>query len=110
MIVPVLLVRLLPGVVGESRRVVHVVPVVNAAEVPPVMVAYCGQSIERGTAEVLPEMAGMPCERCVLATPIPNATRPMAHHTPRQALIRESAQVIQLWPREVRCHPVHDDD
>jgi hypothetical protein len=71
--VPVLLVRLLPGLVGESRRVVHVVPVVNAEEVPPVLVAYCGEPIERGTAEVLPDMVGMPCERCVLATPIPNA-------------------------------------
>jgi hypothetical protein len=71
---PVLLVRLRFGVVGESRRVVHVVPAPqNATTVPAVLTALCGEQIRPGTAEVLPELGGMPCGPCFLAaTPNPN--------------------------------------
>jgi hypothetical protein len=68
---PALLVRLRPGVVGESRRVVHVVHVVPApqdtGEVPAVLTALCGEQIRPGTAEVLPGLGGMPCGPCFLA-------------------------------------------
>lgn len=69
MTAPVLLVRLLPGMIGESRRVVHVVPLPPGG-VPEVLTAYCSEQIEPGTAEVLGEFVGMPCERCVLAAPL----------------------------------------
>ena len=61
---PVLLVRLLPGVVGESRRVVHVVPAPAGDVIPDLLVAYCGERIAPGAAERLDGPAGMPCERC----------------------------------------------
>jgi hypothetical protein len=67
----VLLVRLLPGLIGESRRVVHVVPLPAGSGVLEVPTAYCGEQIEAGTAEVLGEFGGMPCERCVFAAPLP---------------------------------------
>jgi hypothetical protein len=65
---PVLLVRLLPGIVGESRRVVHVVAApADTRTVPEVLTALCGEQIKPGTAEVLPDLGGMPCGPCFLA-------------------------------------------
>jgi hypothetical protein len=70
----VMLVRLLPGVVGESRRVVHVVAAPDdITSVPEVLTAFCGAQIAPGTAEVLPDLGGMPCELCFLAA-TPNAS------------------------------------
>lgn len=60
----VLLVRLRAGVVGESRRSVHVVPF-PVRERGDVLVAYCGLPIVPVLAEYLDGMAGMPCELCV---------------------------------------------
>lgn len=64
----VLLVRLRAGVVGESRRSVHVVPfpVVKRGGV---MVAYCGLPIVPIFAEYLDSLRGMPCELCVARAP-----------------------------------------
>jgi hypothetical protein len=60
----VLLVRLRAGVVGESRRSVHVVPFpVRESDV---LVACCGLPIVPVLAEYLDELRGMPCELCVL--------------------------------------------
>jgi hypothetical protein len=71
----VLLVRLLPGIVGESRRVVHVVAAPeDTRTVPEVLTALCGEHIKPGTAEVLPDLDGMLCERCFLAA-TPNANQ-----------------------------------
>jgi hypothetical protein len=70
--VPVLLVRLLPGLVGETRRVVHVVPVPAAHVMPDVLTAYCGLQIKPNEAERLDRPTGMPCEPCALNTPSPN--------------------------------------
>lgn len=60
----VLLVRLRAGVVGESRRSVHVVPF-PVWERGDVLVAYCGLPIVPMLAEYLDEFRGMPCELCV---------------------------------------------
>jgi hypothetical protein len=60
----VLLVRLRAGVVGESRRMVHVVPF-PVRETDDVLVAYCGLPIVPVLAEYLDGMRGMPCELCV---------------------------------------------
>ena len=60
----VLLVRLRAGVVGESRRTVHVVPF-PVRETDDVLVAYCGLPIVPVLAEYLDGMHGMPCEVCL---------------------------------------------
>lgn len=66
-----LLVRLLPGVVAESRRVVHLVAFPDGDDVPDVLTAYCGEVIRRGTAEALAKPCGMPCTLCLLRAPLP---------------------------------------
>lgn len=73
-----LLVRLhprLPGgvVVGESRRVCHLVPVPVPCPgaLPAVLSAYCGVVIAPGMAELLTAISGMPCEPCLARSPIP---------------------------------------
>jgi hypothetical protein len=73
---PLLLVRLLPrlsggAVVGESRRVCHLVPVPRPGAAVEVLSAYCGAVIAPGTAELLPVISGMPCEACLARSPIP---------------------------------------
>jgi predicted transcriptional regulator len=73
---PILLVRLRPQqpngvVVGETRRVCHLVPVPDSHEVPEALQAYCGAGIAPGTAELLSEMSGMPCEPCLARSPLP---------------------------------------
>ena len=64
----VLLVRLRAGVVGETRRSVHVVPF-SGIEKDGVMVAYCGLPIVPMFAECLETLRGMPCELCVARAP-----------------------------------------
>ncbi|ASO22954.1 hypothetical protein [Actinoalloteichus hoggarensis] len=63
------IVRFLPGVVGETRRTSHLVPVDIDAGIPETVLTYCGVEIVRGTAEVLEAYAGMPCELCLLRQP-----------------------------------------
>jgi hypothetical protein len=67
--VPVFLVRLLPGVVGEVARVVHIVPATYMAQV--VMVTLCGQVIWVRQAEPLSEPTGMVCEICAFRARVP---------------------------------------
>jgi hypothetical protein len=64
---PILLVRLKPGVVGESRRQVHVVPLSSVT--PDTFTAYCGLRLAREDAETLAEPAGMPCYPCLARAP-----------------------------------------
>jgi len=66
--VAVLLVRLRAGVVGETRRSVHVVPYSSLGR-GGVMVAYCGLPIVPIFAEFLDGFQGMPCELCVANSP-----------------------------------------
>jgi hypothetical protein len=70
----VMWVRFLPGVVGLTRRVVHVVPVPTNGAVPERLTAYCGQPIERGVAELLAQPAGAPCVACLLRWRLPERT------------------------------------
>lgn len=65
------LVRLRPGVVGETRRVCHVVPVQLGGSVPEFLTAYCGLRIEAGTADLLDGPTGMPCVPCLVRMPLP---------------------------------------
>jgi hypothetical protein len=67
---PVILVRFKPGVVGESRRTIHVVPIPNG-EVPIELTALCGQVFTPGAAERVNSPLGMPCDICLfVATPL----------------------------------------
>lgn len=60
------LVRLRRGVVGESRRVCHLIPV-PAGPVSGHLTALCGEAIFPGEAEVLSGLRGMPCHPCLMA-------------------------------------------
>ncbi|SFQ67503.1 hypothetical protein SAMN05421810_11280 [Amycolatopsis arida] len=74
----VAMVRLRRGVVGESRRVCHVVPVPDpwqARGLPERLTALCGEHIVVEQAELLPGLAGMPCEPCLLRS-APRQTLP----------------------------------
>lgn len=60
------LVRLRRGVVGESRRVCHLIPVPAPGAVPAELTALCGEAIRPGEAEVLDGLRGMPCHACLM--------------------------------------------
>lgn len=62
----VMWVRFLPGAVGSTRRMVHVVAVPADGVVPERLTAYCGQPIGRGVAELLAQPVGAPCVLCLL--------------------------------------------
>ncbi|ASO22590.1 hypothetical protein FHR81_004052 [Actinoalloteichus hoggarensis] len=65
-----LLVRYLPGLVGETARLVHVCPAPRTAEsIPEVLTAYCSERFEREDVELLEGMSGMPCTWCLLRSP-----------------------------------------
>ena len=67
---PVLLVRLRPGVVGERDRACHLVPTPTKDTMPTSLVAYCGLVIQPGTAELLNAPDGMPCVDCLFRSPL----------------------------------------
>ena len=69
---PVIFVRLKRGLIGESRRVVHVVPIPHLDASPAALIAYCGEPIRPGTADLLSDAVGMPCERCLATLPQPD--------------------------------------
>lgn len=69
---PIILVRLKPGLAGETMRVVHVVPLPESGAVPEELTAYCGARFEPGTIELLPEPTGAPCVSCLIIAPMPH--------------------------------------
>lgn len=77
----VVLVRQLPGMCGEARRTIHLVPVEHGSGD---LTAYCGLRIRPETVEVLDRFRSMPCETClVLAssrhTRVVHSFRPVPH-------------------------------
>lgn len=75
---PVLLVRLKFGVVSESQRKVHAVPLPDDPH-PTELIALCGAKFDDpDSTEFLSAMCGMPCNLCVLATPTPATELPTA--------------------------------
>ncbi|GAB2806068.1 hypothetical protein [Lentzea nigeriaca] len=68
---PVLLVRKRAGVVGETQRTCHLVPVPDDDRTPLALTAYCGELIHRGEAELLTQPSGMPCVSCLFRVPMP---------------------------------------
>jgi hypothetical protein len=63
---PLWYVRFRPGVVGETRRVCHCVPVPTDDEVPTNLNTLCQTTIRPGEAELLNEPVGMPCTTCLM--------------------------------------------
>jgi hypothetical protein len=61
----VAIVRLRRGVVGECKRVSHLVPLPAEGPIPERLLAVCGEVILPAQAEVLDGIAGMPCEACL---------------------------------------------
>ncbi|RDI27600.1 hypothetical protein [Lentzea flaviverrucosa] len=64
----VLLVRKRAGVVGETQRTCHLVPVPDG-DTPLALTAYCGELIRQGEAELLDRPSGMPCVDCLFRVP-----------------------------------------
>lgn len=95
-----ILVRYLPGVVGESRRVIHVVRITNVAEIPDVLVALCGERIRPGVAEQLYAPIGAPCNVCLFAASTPTGAELPANPTPVEvtAMSDSSATAPPLTP------------
>jgi hypothetical protein len=76
---PLILVRLKPrqpdgSMIGESRRTCHLVPVPEADATPQFLTAYCGLRIRPGCGEVLSVPHGMPCEPCLVRSPVVSFT------------------------------------
>jgi hypothetical protein len=61
----VAVVRLRRGVVGERRRVCHIVRIPDEGPIPEELIALCGEPIAPSRAEVLNRICGMPCEACL---------------------------------------------
>ncbi|WP_210718419.1 hypothetical protein [Amycolatopsis acididurans] len=61
----VAVVRLRRGVVGECKRVSHIVPIPEHGPIPSHLTALCGELILPEQAEVLSGVSGMPCEACL---------------------------------------------
>lgn len=57
-------VRFRRGIVGETKRVVHLVPIPIGDNPPAVLVAICGTQFGPEQADLLDELRGMPCVRC----------------------------------------------
>ncbi|MET9627586.1 hypothetical protein ABZX92_08990 [Lentzea sp. NPDC006480] len=70
---PVLLVRKRAGVVGETQRTCHLVPMPDDDRTPLALTAYCGELIHRGEAELLTQPSGMPCVACLFRVPMPRS-------------------------------------
>lgn len=68
---PILLVRKRAGVVGETERTCHLVPMPDNDDAPQALTAYCGELIHRGEAELLTQPSGMPCVGCLFRVPLP---------------------------------------
>jgi hypothetical protein len=60
--------RLKRGRVRESRRVVHVFPLALDTPRDTTLTASCGETLAVDDLQWLPQVTGMPCERCVLHT------------------------------------------
>jgi hypothetical protein len=70
----VVLVRYRIGLVGESKRVVHVVPVTDHHTTLDTLTAYCGLRFTPGTVDLVPDITGTPCFPCLLNAEIPSLT------------------------------------
>lgn len=65
-----LLVRAREGLVGNVQRSCHIVIVPNDGALPEFLTACCGVRFTPGSAELLDQISGMPCEACIAKTPV----------------------------------------
>jgi hypothetical protein len=65
-----LLVRAREGLVGDVQRSCHVVIVPDDGALPDFLTARCGVRFTPGSAELLNQISGMPCEVCIAKTPV----------------------------------------
>lgn len=72
MTVRIFLVRPRPGVVGERKRIVHVVRAPENESVPERCTTYCGAEFDVDDVELLDRPRGMPCESCLNLAPLPD--------------------------------------
>ncbi|HKR51963.1 MAG TPA: hypothetical protein VJT72_20775 [Pseudonocardiaceae bacterium] len=62
---PVMLVRYRPGVIGETARTVHVIPLPTGEQAGAVS-TLCGTTLMHGDIEIVGAGEGMPCTLCVV--------------------------------------------
>jgi hypothetical protein len=103
---PVVLVRYLPGVTGQSARTVHVIPLPTAKDAGAVS-ALCGVSLSHHDIETVTPGEGMPCTACVLnhvggTAPAvePDASNPEG----ADATGPRGGATYQAWGWPVTCH------
>lgn len=87
---PVALLRYRPGVVGESSRMVHVVPLPLVGEAGVAGVALCGALLCPDEVETVRPGHGMPCSLCLISH-IGAGTSPTPADTPATT---DSSEVI----------------
>lgn len=64
-----ILARLLPEIMGETRRVCHVFTLPRSEQRPERLAALCGTEFGPGQLELLDRPSGMPCVSCLHAVP-----------------------------------------
>jgi hypothetical protein len=77
----VMIVRARRGVVRESKRVCHIVPIPDTPDdaVPDFLTSYCGTRLLAGQNELVHGPMGMPCLECLVTAPIPGLHELEAH-------------------------------
>jgi hypothetical protein len=58
-------------IVGESDRTTHLVPIPADDSPLAQLTALCGLVIRPGMADLVDELGGMPCEKCLISSPGP---------------------------------------
>lgn len=71
MVGPMVIACPLPGVVGETKRVSHLVVLPDRDHLEDRISACCGASFGPGELELLDRVQGMPCELCLARAPLP---------------------------------------
>lgn len=100
---PLLLVRFKSGVVGETKRVCHLVPTPEVDTAPDVLTALCGTEIRPGEADLLPRIMGMPCESCMARAADRWAVRPARSVTAVSGAVVACCDGVAVTP----SHPSH---
>lgn len=71
--------RPLPGTVGETKRVAHIIGAPKDAPMPGRFTTYCGTEFDPEELELLDRPSGMPCESCLRYAPLPSAEEIRVH-------------------------------
>lgn len=75
--------RPMPGIVGETRRLVHVFELAEQDPSSGRLVAMCTASFSAGQLELIGRPTGLPCESCLQRTPTasPDLTSKHSFHS-----------------------------